>query len=269
MARTGTRPGTRPLAICLPKRKISVARTSALGGRAGSPDVPECGARRRRCCRTFRPDAPEEWRCATDRTSRAFHQCRQAAPADDGLSRRDRCPSRGSGLEGARDVLRSLFEVSPVAVLVIDLQGNIRESAISVSPTCCSMSSRTWSAIAISILGTPANRRWPSRVGSMLTDPSVEVFGRAHLPAPGWQACSAARRAPPAGQSGGDDGFRRSSATSGTAPCRGTADRERDEAAGGVHASPAAMIVSDVRRNFASVAANDAWERQFLRRRSR
>jgi PAS domain S-box-containing protein len=33
------------------------------------------------------------------------------------------------------------------------------------------------------------------------------------------------------------------------------------------NASPTAMIVSDVARNYASVAANDAWERQFMRRR--
>jgi PAS domain S-box-containing protein len=33
------------------------------------------------------------------------------------------------------------------------------------------------------------------------------------------------------------------------------------------NASPAAMIVSDVARNYASIAANDAWEKQFMRRR--
>jgi PAS domain S-box-containing protein len=33
------------------------------------------------------------------------------------------------------------------------------------------------------------------------------------------------------------------------------------------NASPTAMIVSDVARNYASIAANDAWEKQFMRRR--
>ncbi|HNJ76275.1 MAG TPA: PAS domain S-box protein [Azospira sp.] len=166
--------------------------------------------------------------------------------------------------------LRSLFEVSPVAVLVIDLQGNIRE--------CNQRFADMLQHVQQDLVGRcyfdfvhPSQQALARRgVGSMLTDPSVEVFSaeRTYLrkDGSGLLGLLSARRLP--GQSGGEDVIL--AIISDISELR-HAEAQRIESETKLqavfNASPVAMIVSDVRRNYASVAANDAWERQFLRRR--
>ncbi len=166
--------------------------------------------------------------------------------------------------------LRSLFEVSPVAVLVIDLQGKVREC----NQRFVEMLQRTQDEV----VGRPyfdfvhPSQQAVARegVGHMLTDPSVEVFSaeRAYLRRDGSALLGllSARRLP--AQAGGEDVLL--AIISDISELR-RAEAQRIESETKLqavfNASPAAMIVSDVRRNYASVAANDAWERQFLRRR--
>ncbi len=164
----------------------------------------------------------------------------------------------------------SLFEVSPVAVLVIDLQGNVRE--------CNQRFVKMLQCAQDEIVGHPYfDFVHPSQqelarqgVGRMLADPSVEVFSaeRAYLRKDGSPLLGllSARRLP--AQSGGEDVLL--AIISDISELR-HAEAQRIESEMKLqavfNASPAAMIVSDVRRNYASVVANDAWERQFLRRR--
>ncbi len=166
--------------------------------------------------------------------------------------------------------LRSLFEVSPVAVLVVDLQGNIRE--------CNQRFAEMLGHPMKDIVGHsyfdfvhPSQLALAQQgVGRMLADPAVEVFSaeRAYLRRDGSAMLGllSARRLP--AQSGGEDVLL--AIVSDLSELR-RAEAQRLESETKLqavfNASPVAMIVSDVRRNYASVAANDAWERQFLRRR--
>ena len=166
--------------------------------------------------------------------------------------------------------LRSLFEVSPVAVLVIDLQGNVREC----NQRFVEMLQRTQGEIVghsyFDFVHPDHQELARQGVGRMLSDPSVEVFSaeRTYLRRDGSALLGllSARRLP--AQAGGEDVLL--AIISDISELR-HAEAQRIESETKLqavfNASPVAMIVSDVRRNYASVAANDAWERQFLRRR--
>ena len=121
-----------------------------------------------------------------------------------------------------------------MAVLVIDLQGNIRE--------CNQRFADMLQYVQRDLVGHcyfdfvhPSQQALARRGSGMLTDPSVEVF-RPSGPtcARMVRACSACSRAPPPGQSGGDDVIL--AIISDISELRhAEAQRiERDEAAGGV-----------------------------------
>ncbi|HEX5803165.1 MAG TPA: PAS domain S-box protein [Azospira sp.] len=165
--------------------------------------------------------------------------------------------------------LRSLFEVSPVAILILDLAGRIRE----VNQRFPEMLQRPLDEV----LGhsyfefvAPAELDAAHQgVGRMLEDARMQVFSceRSYLRRDGSTLSGflSARRMP------GDDDhdvllvvisdlseLRRAEALR-------LASESKLQAV--FNASPAAMIVSDVALNYASVAANEAWERQFQRSR--
>lgn len=175
-----------------------------------------------------------------------------------------------AALRDSETRLRSLFEVSPAGIFVLDTDGRItmcnQRFADMLGYTPDELLQRDYLAV-VHPLHREAAR---NGIGKMLVDPSREVFAaeRAYLGKDGemcWGLLSA-RRLPPAAGSG--DVL---IATVNDLSALRKAEAERSESEIKLqalfNASPSAMIVSDVRRNFASVAANDAWERQFLRQR--
>ncbi|MCP5269247.1 MAG: PAS domain S-box protein [Zoogloeaceae bacterium] len=167
--------------------------------------------------------------------------------------------------------LRSLFEVSPVAVLVVDLQGVVRE--------CNQRYVEMLEVPASEIVGhSYFDFIHPSEVdaarkgvGRMLVDPSMEVFSteRTYRRRDGSALLGllSARRLP--GSGGGEDVLLVIISDISELRKAEAQRRESETKLQAVfNASPAAMIVSDVRRNYAAIAANDAWEQQFLRQRA-
>lgn len=167
--------------------------------------------------------------------------------------------------------LRSLFEVSPVAVLVVDLQGVIRESNQRFLEMLERPQEEVVGHLYLDFVHPSHLELARQGVGRMLHDPELTVFSseRAYVRRDGSPLFGllSARRVPAAG--GGEDLLL--VIISDISELR-KVEAQRLESETKLqavfNATPTAMIVSDVRRNYASVAANDAWERQFLRRRS-
>lgn len=166
--------------------------------------------------------------------------------------------------------LRSLFEVSPAGILVLDMGGKV---------TACNRRLADMLGYAVdeivgqsyfSLVHPEQIEAARKGVGRMLDDPALEVYSseRAYLRKDGgvlWGLLSA-RRLPH--NEGGNDVL--------LVTVNDISDLRQSEAQrlesetklqAVFNASPAAMIVSDVARNYASIAANDVWERQFMRRR--
>lgn len=166
--------------------------------------------------------------------------------------------------------LRSLFEVSPVAVLVVDLRGNVREC----NQRFVEMLGRPMAEVAghsyFEFVHPSQVELARQGVGRMLVDPTMEVYAaeRTYLRKDGSPLLGllSARRLPASG--GGEDVLL--VIINDLTDLR-TAEAQRLESEAKLqavfNASPVAMIVSDARQNFSAIAANDAWERQFLRRR--
>jgi len=167
--------------------------------------------------------------------------------------------------------LRSLFEVSPVAVLILDMQGRVRE--------CNQRFAEMTGYAAAAVLGHsyfefvhPAHREAARQgIGRMLEDASIGVFSaeRDYRRQDGstLHGLLSARRLP--ASLGNDDALLVIvSDLSELYAARAQQQESETKLREIFNASPAAMIVSDARRNYAAVAANDAWERQFLRSRA-
>ncbi len=166
--------------------------------------------------------------------------------------------------------LRSLFEVSPVAVLVVDLQGQIRECNHRFVEMLQCAEDEIVGHSYFDFVHPSHQLQAREGVGRMLTDPSLKVFSaeRSYQRKDGSTLLGllSARRMP--GQAGGDDVLLLIiSDLSDLRQAEALRIESESKLQAVFNASPAAMIVSDARRNFASVAANDAWERQFLRGR--
>lgn len=166
--------------------------------------------------------------------------------------------------------LRSLFEVSPAGIFVLDYMGRIsmcnQRFADMLGHPVDYLLQRDYLEVVHPIHREEAR----NGIGKMLVDPAREVFAaeRAYLGRNGemlWGLLSA-RRLPPV--EGNEDVLL---ATVNDISALRKAEAERRESdiklQAIFNASPTAMIVSDAARNYASVAANDAWERQFMRRR--
>jgi len=165
--------------------------------------------------------------------------------------------------------LRSLFEVSPVAILVVDLQGVIREANRRFAEM---LDWRNEEVIGLPYLDFvhPSQREAAlAGVGRMLHDSAVESFSseRTYLRRDG-SALFGYLSAQRLHGGGVEDAL--------LLVISDISDLRRAEALRAesetklqalFNASPSAMIVSDVSMNYAAVAANDAWERQFLRPR--
>lgn len=166
--------------------------------------------------------------------------------------------------------LRSLFEVSPAGIFVLDAPGRISMCNRRFSDMLGYAPDELLQHDYLDVIHPMHWEEARNGIGKMLADPSQEMFAaeRAYRRQDGeilWGLLSA-RRLPP--KEGSNDVL---IATVNDLSALRKAEAERRESEIKLqalfNASPSAMIVSDVRRNFASVAANDAWEKQFKRRR--
>jgi PAS domain S-box-containing protein len=166
--------------------------------------------------------------------------------------------------------LRSLFEVSPAGILVLDLNGKVtdcnRRFADMLGFAVNEIVGRQYLDLVLPEQIESARKG----VGKMLVDPSMDVFSseRAYVRRDGSVLLGllSARRLP---NTEGSDGVLLVTVNDISDLRQAEAQRLESETKlqAVFNASPAAMIVSDVARNFASVAANDVWERQFMRSR--
>lgn len=167
--------------------------------------------------------------------------------------------------------LRSLFEVSPVAVLIVDMQGRIRECNQRFAEMTGYASGETLGRPYFDFVHPMHLEAARQGVGRMLGDSQVDVFSaeRDYRRKDGTtlHGLLSARRLP--ASLGNEDALL--VIISDLSELRAAQAQQLESEAKLreiFNASPAAMIVSDVRRNYAAVAANDAWERQFRRARS-
>ncbi len=170
-------------------------------------------------------------------------------------------------LQASEMWLRSLFDVSPVAVLILDLGGRVTDCNRRFPEMIDRRRDEIVGRSYFDFIHPDETQAAREGVGRLLENPSLQVFSaeRAYLRRDGClvHGLLSARRLPAAG--GGEDvlmviisditELRRAEAM----------HRESEIKLQAVfNASPVAMIVSDMGRDFAVVAANEAWERQFL-----
>lgn len=166
--------------------------------------------------------------------------------------------------------LQRLFDLSPAGIMLLDADGKIamcnQRLADILGYELRELVGRPYLELVHPTHAEAAR----AGVGRMLEDDSYTFFSaeRAYLRKDGAEVLallSAARLDDPGLGSGAILATVNDISSLKTAEARLRASEAELQAV--FNASPVAMIVSDVARNYASVSANDAWERQFLRRR--